>query len=171
MKTGNRNPKSRPISFDGLMFLVDQSYNKKAWHGPNLRGSVRGLSAEQAAWRPGKTKHNIWEIVVHCAYWKYIVRRRILGEKRGSFPLKGSNWFRRPIKVTAGEWQRDLKLLETCHKSMHSAIKQLKPRDLFRIPPGSKVSNLAIITGIASHDVYHAGQIQLLKRLQDTASS
>ena len=171
MKTVHRTPKNPLPSLDELMFLIDQSYNKKAWHGPNLRAAVRGLSAEQAAWRPGETRHNIWEIVVHCAYWKYIVRRRLLGEKRGSFPFKGSNWFERPIKFTAAEWRRDVKLLETCHDSMRSAIAQLKPGDIYRIPPGSKVSNLAIVTGIASHDVYHAGQIQLLKRLLDTTPS
>jgi hypothetical protein len=171
MKNGKRTRMIRPSSFDELMFLIDQSYSKKAWHGPNLRGSLRGLSVDQAAWRPGNNRHNIWEIAVHCAYWKYIVRRRLLGEKRGSFPFKGSNWFRRPIKLSADEWQRDLELLETCHKSMRLAIIQLKPRDLTLLPPGSKVNNLAIISGIASHDVYHAGQIQLLKRLQDTPSS
>ncbi len=151
------------------MFLIDQSYNKKAWHGPNLRGSLRGLSAEEALWRPGKSRHNIWEIVIHCAYWKYIVRRRILGEKKGSFPLKGNNWFQRAANLSESEWRRDVELLESCHRSVRAAIAQLKPGDLSHIPHGSKVSNLAIIAGIASHDVYHAGQIQLLKRLQQTA--
>jgi uncharacterized damage-inducible protein DinB len=171
MKTGNGNPKNPKTSFEELMFLIDQSYIKKAWHGPNLRGSVRGLTADQAAWRPGKNRHNIWEIVVHCAYWKYVVRRRILGEKRGSFPLKGSNWFKSAEGHSAAEWRQDLELLETCHNSMRSAITQLGPGNLYRIPSGSKVSNLAIIIGIASHDVYHAGQIQLIKRLHETASS
>jgi hypothetical protein len=103
--------------------------------------------------------------VVHAAYWKYIVRRRILGEKRGSFPLPGSNWIRRPGSMTASAWQEDIALLEAMHRRMRAAIASVSLKDLPKIPPGSKVSNVSIITGIASHDVYHAGQIQLLKRL------
>jgi hypothetical protein len=148
-----------------LLSILDEAYVKKAWHGPNLRGSIRGLSARQAAWRPGPNRHNIWEIVVHCAYWKYAVRRRMLREKRGSFPLKGSNWFKRPGSATEKAWREDVKLLETCHRSMREAIAAMKPSDLKVIPPGSTVSNVRIIFGIAAHDVYHAGQIQLLKRL------
>lgn len=148
-----------------LMRLVEESYVKKAWHGPNLRGSIRGITLEEAAWRPTPDRHNIWEIVVHCAYWKYVVRRRILGEKMGSFPLKGSNWFKRPVVFTPAALSQDIALLQETHKTMVEAIQSLEPSMLSRIPKNSKVSTEAIIRGIASHDVYHAGQIQLLKRL------
>jgi uncharacterized damage-inducible protein DinB len=148
-----------------LLRIVDEAYERKAWHGPNLRGSIRGLDIREASWRPASGRHNIWEIAVHAAYWKYIVRRRLLGEKRGSFPLKGSNWFVRPATLTPGAWRSDLALLEDMHRTLRAAIAGLAPRDLSRIPPGSTVSNGAILSGIAAHDVYHAGQIQLLKRL------
>jgi uncharacterized damage-inducible protein DinB len=166
MKRTKSKSKTQSAQVNDLVFLIEQSYDKKAWHGTNLRGSIRGLSAREAAWRPGPGRHNIWEIVVHCAYWKYIVRRRILGEQKGSFPLKGSNWFQRSTNFTEQAWREDVKLLESCQRSMLDAVSQLTPRDLPRKPKGSKVSNLAFIIGIASHDVYHAGQIQLLKRLQ-----
>lgn len=148
-----------------LLVAIDEGYEKKAWHGPNLHGSVRGLTAREAARRPGRHRHNIWEIVVHCAYWKYIVRRRILGEKRGSFPLEGSNWFARPIVRLEKAWRADLRLLDDMHWLMREAILELKSSDLKKIPRGSKVDNRAIISGIAMHDVYHAGQVQLLKRM------
>src|SRR3970040_2205485 len=106
-----------------LLNLIDESYERKAWHGPNLRGSIRGLSAREAAWRPGPKRHNIWEIVVHCAYWKYALRRRLLREKRGSFPLRGSNWFRRHEKASEESWRADIELLKTCHKTMRDAVK------------------------------------------------
>jgi uncharacterized damage-inducible protein DinB len=148
-----------------LLHQIDESYDKKAWHGPNLRGSIRGVSAKQAAWRPAKGRHNIWEIVVHAAYWKYIVRRRLLEEKRGSFPLKGSNWVGRPQKLSEEAWREDVRLLESVHRALRKAVTGLRPADLSVRPRGSKNSNLATISGIASHDVYHAGQIQLIKRL------
>ena len=72
-------------------------------------------------------RHNIWEIVVHAAYWKYIVRRRLLGEKKGSFPLKGSNWIKRPIVMRENAWREDIRLLDEMHHSMCEAIALLKP--------------------------------------------
>lgn len=146
-----------------LLRLVDEGYKVKAWHGPNLRGSLRGVSAAQASKRPAPGRHNIWEIAVHAAYWKYIVRRRILGEQRGSFPLKGSNWFRRP--VPGADWKADLRMLEEIHTSMRRAVATLRDADLRKKPRGSRVTNAGIVAGIAAHDIYHAGQIQLIKRL------
>jgi hypothetical protein len=153
-----------------LLRIIDEGYNKKAWHGPNLRGSIKSIEIEVAAWRPAPGRHNVWEHVVHAAYWKYIVRRRLLGEKKGSFPLKGSNWFVRPVVLEVRAWLEDLALLEEMHQTMRAAVASLDPEDLRHVPTGSKVSNAATISGIAAHDVYHAGQIQLLKRLSGGAA-
>jgi hypothetical protein len=150
---------------DILLCLIDQAYDHKAWHGPNLRGSVRGLDHRAAAWRPKPGRHNIWEIVVHAAYWKYAVRRRLRAQKRGSFPLKGSNWFVRPSDPSPEAWEADAQLLGEMHQELRAAVAGLNARDLARQRPGSKFSILDLITGIAAHDVYHAGQIQILKRL------
>src|SRR5262245_48041493 len=94
-----------------LLTILDQAYDRRSWHGTNLRGSIRGLSAKRAAWRPARGRHNIWELVVHAAYWKYVVRRRLGREARGSFPLKGSNWFERPLEGTDHAWRADVLLL------------------------------------------------------------
>jgi len=150
---------------DLLLRVIDQAYDRKSWHGPNLHGSIRGVEAATAAWRPGEGRHNIWEIVVHAAYWKYAVRRRLLGEKRGSFSLKGSNWFVRPTQTTEKAWRADVALLDETHRSMRAAVASLNPADLRRTARGARYRNLFQITGIAAHDVYHAGQIQILKRL------
>src|ERR1700704_4885132 len=98
-----------------LLTILDQAYDHRSWHGTNLRGSIRGLSPKQAAWRPAQGRHNIWELVVHSAYWKYAARRRLAGEARQSFPLKGSNWFKRPIETTPEAWASDLSLLDAMH--------------------------------------------------------
>jgi len=149
-----------------LMHCIDEAFERQAWHGPNLRGSIRGLSEREAAWRPAPARHSIWEIVVHTAYWKYAVRRRLLGEKRGSFPLTGSNWFARPDKNTGRSWKEDVALLESEHQKMRSAVAALHESDLEKKPAKSKVTTLRLVAGIAAHDLYHAGQIQLLKRLR-----
>ena len=71
----------------------------------------------------------------------------------------------RPEQVSLKAWKADLELLENTHRTLREAVASLRPADLARKPKGSKVSNLALVTGIAAHDLYHAGQIQLLKRL------
>ncbi|MGB6032577.1 MAG: DinB family protein, partial [Bacteroidota bacterium] len=78
-----------------LLDIIDEAFDRRSWHGTNLRGSIRGLSTGEAAWRARPGRHNIWEITVHAAYWKYTVYRRLTGGKRGSFPLPGSDWFER----------------------------------------------------------------------------
>ncbi len=148
-----------------LLNLLEEGYRKAAWHGPNLRGSIRGVDHREAAWRPGPNRHNIWEIVVHAAYWKYIVRGRILGEREGSFPIKGSNWFKRPDVVSEKAWRDDIALLERCHRQLIRSVAGLRAFDLPRKAAGSRQTNGYMIRGAAFHDVYHAGQIQLLKRM------
>ena len=149
-----------------LLRIVDEAYEKGAWHGPNLKGSLRGVTARQAAWKPSTRRHSIWELVRHATYWKYAVRRRLLGEKRGSFPIKGSNWFQMPPRLTVTAWKSELAVLEEIHSSLRHAISKMNSRDFRKIPQGSKVDAEKVVYGIAFHDVYHAGQIQLLKRMQ-----
>ncbi|HEX2474927.1 MAG TPA: DinB family protein [Lacipirellulaceae bacterium] len=151
-------------SLDLLLDVIDQGFDRQSWHGPNLRGSIRGVTHQQARWRPLPDRHSIWEHVLHAAYWKYTVRRRILGEKRGSFSITGSNWFT-PQDVTAAAWQRDVQMLVDTHKSMRASIADVPVARLHKQLPGAKVTYFFLISGIAAHDVYHAGQIQLLKRL------
>ena len=138
---------------DLLLRILDDAYERKAWHGTNLRGSLRGVTAETALWRPAPSRHNIWELAVHCAYWKYTVRRRLTGEKRGSFSRKGSNW------LPPGEnWGADLRMLGDEHRALRAAIAGATARQLTKLE--------RLIYGVAAHDAYHTGQIQLIKRLR-----
>jgi len=148
-----------------LVDLLEQGYRKKTWHGPNLRGSLRRVSAADASWRPGPQRRSIWEIATHAAYWKYTVRRRLTGEKRGSFALRGSNWFGLPADVSDKSWHGVLALLDNEHNALVRLVAALSEVDLGKKAKGSSLTNLFVISGIAYHDVYHAGQIQTLKRL------
>jgi uncharacterized damage-inducible protein DinB len=150
-----------------LLNQIDQAFDHHSWHGTNLKGSIKGVTPKQAAWRPAPGRHNVWELVVHAAYWKYIVRRRMLGEAKGSFPLKGSNWFERPAagQFTEKAWKADVALLLETHKSLREAIERATSKELRVRPRGSRVNNMDMIIGVAAHDLYHAGQIQLIKRL------
>lgn len=105
---------------------------------------------------------------MHAAYWKYAVWRRLTGAGRGSFPLKGSNWFERPgaaAPLAGTAWRDDLALLGDMHRQLREAVAAVSPRALGQQSAGSAFTNADLITGIAAHDLYHAGQIQLIKRL------
>lgn len=149
-----------------LVQMLDDGFDKKGWHGPNLRGVIRRLNAHQAGWRPPRARRSIAEIVSHCAYWKYAVRRRLRGDKRGSFQLNGSNWFPLPTPLTEDIWRQYVALLDTEHEALRQAVAEFSRAQLHRTPPGGKFTYTRLIYGIACHDVYHAGQIRLLKRLQ-----
>lgn len=143
-----------------FLAAIDEAYNHKSWHGTNLRGSLRGLTTKEALWRPAPGRHCIYELALHCAYWKYVVWRRLSGARRGSFPVKGSNFF--PVPPSAGdrEWKAALSLLDAQHRQLRDFVAALPPARIEE----PKVS--FHLRGIAAHDLYHAGQIQLLKRLQ-----
>ena len=150
---------------ENLLGLLDEGYSRAAWHGPNLRGSIRGLTARGAAQRPRAGRHNIWEIVVHAAYWKYAVRRRLVGERRGSFSLRGSNWFDRPVDRSEKAWRADVALLDAEHQKLRQLVSTLRPEELDHPARGSRTLVRRLIAGVAFHDVYHAGQIQLIKKI------
>ncbi len=158
--------KSADLGIKLLLELIDQAYDKSAWHGTNLRGSLRGLSPEQLLWRPGKGRHNIWEVMLHTAYWKYIVVRRLTDGSKGEFERSPSNWPEIPDKCDTATWKKDSGLLTKYHKLLHDAVASFPADRLFIVPPKAKRTYAQYIYGIASHDLYHAGQIQLLKRLQ-----
>ncbi len=151
-----------------LLFLIDTAYDRVSWHGPNLRGSLRGMTPALAAWRPGAERHNIWELVVHAAYWKYVAWRRLTGAKRGSFPLAGSNFVARPVESTKAALQSDLDLLDEMHRVLREAAAAVPAGELDRESAQRGVTKRALLTGVAAHDLYHAGQIQLLKRMANT---
>ncbi len=156
-----------------LLPLVDEAFDRKAWHGTTLLGSIRGLDAATAARRPAPGRHNIWEIMVHAAYWKYAVRRRLAGDKRASFGLDGSNWFPRPETSRASArrnatdlqsaFKADVQLLVAEHRVLRRTVEAMAPSALAE-RLGSRDKGY-LIRGIAAHDLYHAGQIQLIKKL------
>lgn len=146
-----------------LLDLLAEAFERKSWHGTNLRGSFRGMSAAEAAWRPGEGRPNAWEIAVHAAYWKYAVRRRLTGEKRGSFALEGSNWFRRPAgEPSDAAWKADLALLLAEHRALVAAVAERLPA----IAGARRAKALFLVRGAAAHDLYHAGQVQLARKLR-----
>ncbi len=155
---------SVPDTIAVLLALIDEAYDRPAWHGPNLRGALRGLTPAAAAWCPAGGSNPIWRIALHCAYWKYAVRRRLSGGgKRGSFARQGSNWFPLPDPADAAAWKADVALLDAEHRALRDVIAALPAARLGERSGNHTVARL--VYGIAAHDLYHAGQVRLLIRL------
>jgi hypothetical protein len=148
-----------------LLEITDQAFDRKSWHGTTLRGALRGLTPEEALWRPGPARHNIWELTLHAAYWKYAVRRRLAGDAIASFERKPSNWPEIPDPPDASAWKRDVGFLESEHRKLRETVRSLRPADLSTRSPRGVWTYAEEIHGIAAHDLYHTGQIQLIKRL------
>ena len=149
-----------------LLDALDQAYDAKSWHGTNLKGALRGLTAAQAAQRTAKGRPSIQELALHAAYWKYAVLRQLKDLPKGSFPLEGSNWFPRPGVSSEAQWKADRALLDRVHKELRAAVAVLDPQVLNRpsTKKAWKVSDLVL--GVAAHDLHHGGQIQLIKRMK-----
>jgi len=140
----------------------------QAWHGgPTPSGSLRGVTATQARWKPARGRHSIWELVLHIAYWNYAVRRH-LEPVPERFPRAPANWpsVPPPERADARAWAADRALLADEHARLVRAVRRFPTTRWNRVPPEAKRWTFGeMIVGIAAHDVYHTGQIQLLKRL------
>ncbi len=148
-----------------LLTSLRRAFDGRSWHGPNLRGALRGLTPEVAFFRPGPGRHSVYDLVLHTAYWKYVARRRLTGEKRGSFPFEGSNFFAEPRPKDARAVKAALVQLDSEHAALRDLVEAL-PEAAFAARHGQWTAE-EMIAGVAAHDLYHAGQIQLVKRFHE----
>lgn len=127
---------------------------------------MRGVTAADAAWRPAPGRKSIWDLTLHIAYWNYAVRQRLTDGERGSFPRRPANWPRPPAEPDPAAWRADVALLRAEHRRFIAAAAEIPLSRYGQALPGGKGWTVGeLILGIAQHDAYHAGQIQMLKRL------
>lgn len=132
-----------------------------AWHGASLKDALDGIKADQAAARPLKNAHSIWEIVAHIEGWEDVFRRRLEGQEI-SEPVTGDF----PIPVEQGEtaWTETLKKLENTHRELLLSVEKLTDSDLETKIAGKDYSYRFLLRKTVDHKVYHSGQIALLKK-------
>jgi len=145
--------------------IADQlrrAYEGNAWHGPSLGEVLAGVTAEQAIARPIAAAHSIWEIVLHIAQWELVVARRLAGEVTVQVPPE-EDWPR--VHATHEEaWHETLQALKQGNRRLREAIARFPETKLAETVPGSNDTFYAILHGVVQHDLYHAGQIALLKK-------
>ena len=140
-----------------------------AWHGPSVRMAVQGVSARDAA-RHVDGVHSIWELALHIATWDDICRRRLEGEAIAITTGDPGDW---PASTGASEdaWARDLDRLYASQERLVDAVRRLPAERLPQQAAGCSWTNHTMIHGTLHHDLYHAGQIRLLRRLLESGAA
>ena len=141
--------------------LLDRAYRAKAWHGPALLETLDGVTPEMAAKRVVKGAHTIWELVDHVASWNAIVAERLAGATPQVTP--DLNFPKTPSPTTSS-WKKSLARLAASQRKFRAAVAKFPEPRLGRIRPGTKTSWNVLIHGQIQHQLYHAGQIALLRR-------
>ena len=156
-----------------LQWNLQPAPGRRSWHGgPTPVGALRGVTAAMAAWRPTPGRKSIWELALHMAYWKYTVRRHLEEGSGPRFPRSPANFPRQPDRGGERAWADDMALLRSEHGRLVTAVSRLSLRRLGAVPPtGRRWTYGELVLGIAGHDAYHTGQVQLHKRLWQERSS
>jgi uncharacterized damage-inducible protein DinB len=145
--------------------IADQlrrSHEGEAWHGPSLRELLQGVTAEQAA-RKMDELHSIWELVLHIAAWELAGARMLRGEVAGDL-TSDQDW---PSVGEPAElrWREAIDKLDAAHDELSEAIRQCAPERLSETAPGKSYSVYVLLHGIVQHNLYHGGQIAILRKL------
>lgn len=133
-----------------------------AWHGPSLREALDGLTAEQACAKPIENAHSVWELVNHIIAWEQIARRRLEGESQIEVPDEIN--FPPALDTSDAAWQETMRSLDASHRSLRDGIKKIDDARLEETAPGTDYSIYVLLHGVIQHNLYHAGQISLLKK-------
>lgn len=139
-----------------------RAFEGEAWHGPSLRELLDGVTAETAAAKPLPEAHSIWELVLHIAGWENVVRRRLAGEVLPD--LADEENFPSIQDPSEDAWQQTLQELTRGHHALREAMTGLDDAQLAEMVPGKSYSIYGMLHGVIQHDLYHAGQIALLKK-------
>ena len=147
-----------------IKLIVDQlqrASSGEAWHGPSLKELLDGITAEQALARQLPGAHSIWELTMHIGVWMSAARRRMAGDS-AKLTLQ-EDW---PM-IDGGSpaaWRQTLDALEQEHNQLKAAISSLPESSLQNVAPGKNHSLEFMLHGVIQHNLYHAGQIALLKK-------
>jgi len=145
-----------------ILDQFDRAFEGNAWHGPAVRELLTGVSARHAATKPPFGSHSIWHIVLHMAAWQDVVRRRAEGENIADLPPE-MDW--PPILDTSEKaWQQAVEKLTQTKQNLRQTISHLPDQLLEEIISGKGYSIYFMLHGVIQHNLYHAGQIAILKK-------
>lgn len=137
--------------------ILAEGYGPGAWHGPDLKAALADVTPAIAFWRPSSGRHNIAEIALHHAWYQRSVRAQITGVAADPFVLSGEDWFDiQDERVLT--WAKVAALVDDEQRQLAAAVAGPSPL--------ADADRLNLVLGITCHAVYHAGQVQLIKKLR-----
>jgi len=140
---------------------LERGFEGDAWHGDPLMKILDSVTAQQAAARPVKGAHSIWEIVHHILAWKAAIPVRLRGEVK---ELLGQGDWPPVTDTTDPAWRNCLSELREKHAELVKAVKKFPENKLEEMAPNRDHSYYVMLQGMVQHDLYHAGQIAILKK-------
>ncbi len=159
MKTDSAGPEAARIAQ-----TLREAYDGPAWHGPAVREILREITPGQAAGRPIPGAHSIWEIVLHMTAWRQFGWHKLAGDPAFDLATPEQDW---PAveNDSLPAWEAALTALEKSQQQLLEALEKLPDARLAETVPGRDHSYYKLLHGIIAHDLYHGGQIVLLKKM------
>jgi uncharacterized damage-inducible protein DinB len=142
--------------------ILAEGYGPGAWYGSDLKAAVTDVPAADAFKRPAKARHNIAEVALHHAYWATQIAAKLTGEAAAKFPLEGEDWFELNDAKRLS-WTKIAATLDAAQQRLSQAVSEVASGA--RTSPLGEAERFDIVIGITGHAAYHAGQIQLIKKL------
>ena len=137
-----------------------RTFEGEAWHGASLMELLADVDAARAAAKPLPRAHSIWEVVLHIAAWEDVARRRIEGEAVELSPEQ--DW--PPVRNSdEAAWREAIAALTRGHEALRRSMAKLDDAGLGARAPGKEYDMYFLLHGVIQHDLYHAGQIAVLK--------
>ena len=144
-----------------LRAQIETTFKGDSWHGPSLMKTLEGVDLEQAVARPLGERHTIWELVDHTTFWLEAILDA-LKDKAMPEPAMEVNWPR--MGSTEEHWSQSLWRLEAAVNMVLDELAGWSNEDLERAVPGKDYTFKQMLHGAVHHNLYHAGQIAILKR-------
>lgn len=146
-----------------LARIIQEGYGPGAWHGPDLRAALGDVSAELAFRRPSAGRHNIAEIALHHAYYVRSVRGQLSGLPLEPFAMEGDDWF--SVSGDFLSWPSVQEILDSEQQRLADVVGAIVAGRTK--PVLTDTESFDLLLGITCHAIYHAGQIQLIKKMSD----
>jgi uncharacterized damage-inducible protein DinB len=145
----------------GIADQLQRAFYGSAWHGPAVMELLEDLDATTAAAKPLRNVHSIWELLLHVAVWDAAALVRLSGSK---CQPEGEANFPPVSKASETAWRRTVSDAKRTHDRLVKTVSGLSEQRLRERVPGKRYNFYHMLHGIAQHELYHAGQIAILKK-------
>ena len=144
---------------------LEEIYSGKPWFGDSISDIISNVSAEDAIRKPSGANHSIVDLVYHIITWRYFVIKQLQGDREFNVKQNDENDWRELNYDDQNLWENALSEFDRTHKLLVSELDNFNESSLAQIAPLRNYTHEFLLTGLIQHDMYHLGQISLLKSL------